>query len=107
MPFGSAPTGLPGPAAVSSASSSQPGWSPWAAAVPHANRASEPLKRFHRRAEADDVVTVGFRRLRAHNTMLTRRDANPAVSTQARRAPAVRDFRDRIRPGSRLLTQRA
>src|SRR5580698_2786328 len=77
MPFGSAPTGLPGPAAVSSASSSQPGWSPWAAAVPHANRASEPLQRFHRRAEADDVVTVGFRRLRAHNTMLTRRDAKP------------------------------
>src|SRR6266567_9125041 len=29
MPLVPAPTGLPGPAAVSSASSSQPGWSPW------------------------------------------------------------------------------
>jgi hypothetical protein len=39
--------------------------------------------------------------------MLTRRAANPAVSTaRARRNPTVRDFRDRIRPGSGLLTHR-
>ena len=39
--------------------------------------------------------------------MLTRRAASPAVSTaRARRNPTVRDFRDRIRPGSGLLTQR-
>jgi hypothetical protein len=37
--------------------------------------------------------------------MLTRRAANPAVST-ARRNPTVRDFRDRIRPCSGLLTHR-
>src|SRR5260370_28713799 len=37
--------------------------------------------------------------------MLTRRTANPAVSTaRARRNPTVRGFRDRIRPGSGLLT---
>jgi hypothetical protein len=39
--------------------------------------------------------------------MLTRRAANPAVSTaRARRNPTVRDLRDRIRPGSGLLTHR-
>ena len=39
--------------------------------------------------------------------MLTRRAGNPAVSTaRARRNPTVRDFRDRIRPGSGLLTHR-
>ena len=39
--------------------------------------------------------------------MLTRRAANPAVSpVRARRHPTVRDFRDRIRPGSGLLTHR-
>ena len=39
--------------------------------------------------------------------MLTRRAANPAVSTaRARRNPTVRDFRDRIRPFSGLLTHR-
>ena len=37
--------------------------------------------------------------------MLTCRAANPAVSAvRARRNPTVRDFRDRIRPGSGLLT---
>jgi hypothetical protein len=37
--------------------------------------------------------------------MLTRRAANPAVSTaRARRNPTVRDFRDRVRPSSGLLT---
>ena len=39
--------------------------------------------------------------------MLTRRAANPAVpSARARRNPTVRDFRDRIRRGSGLLTHR-
>ena len=39
--------------------------------------------------------------------MLTRCAANPAVSTaRARRNPTVRDFRDRIRPGSGPLTHR-
>jgi hypothetical protein len=39
--------------------------------------------------------------------MLTRRAANPAVSTaRARRNPTVGDFRDRIRPGSGALTHR-
>jgi hypothetical protein len=39
--------------------------------------------------------------------MLTRRAANPAVSpARARRNPTVRDFRDRLRPSSGLLTLR-
>ena len=56
-------------------------------------------------AEADDVVTVVFQRLRAHATMLARRAVNPAVRTVwAHRVPRLVTFRRRWAPPSQALS---
>ena len=82
MPLVPALTGLPGPAAVSSASSSQPGWSPWLLRY-HTPRVPRPA-RYH---ELDRLPCP----LRRSADILPARDVRAVQSVTAMAVPGLCD----------------
>ena len=104
MPLVPAPTGLPGPAAVSSASSSQPGWSPWllryqTPRVPRPARYHELDRRRHR--------PCPLRRSAVRAQHATQQSCSPGVSAAVDRA-ANRPPRDSARslPATAVMSGR-